>query len=368
VTSINSYAAYAYNASASSTGATAKTAAGAAKAATGTDQSTGQAADSVTLSPQAQALLQVASDARDWLNAQYAELGTSSAMLDGKVAVDFTSQSRATLSAIADNAGGLFSQDESAAAGSELQARFDAAMAPHVVIARHTGDYAGLYQAAADYLDAAGTDEKATAAWQDQKSAVMAGLAAARKDFGKAPDTGNDKDPVKALLATPDATGSLDASASTGKVAANARAMLDDQQAQARDKGEELTFDPTRKTGQQVDFSDFDNRSLATIVLNQDSSFSAEEVRAAKSELGARTRQSMSDALFSTDSGSGSQADRLLGLLQTYQNMSPEERAALGVTDTTTDVLVKNYQTMLTFDGMVGGYSGGTTPTLLDYL
>src|SRR3569833_3534456 len=90
----------------------------------------------------------IAANARAWFDAQYYSLGTSSAMLDGKVAVDFSSQSRATLSAVASNTDGLFTSDESTAATNALQARFNNAMASHVVIARHTGDYASLYQAA----------------------------------------------------------------------------------------------------------------------------------------------------------------------------------------------------------------------------
>ena len=68
------------------------------------------------------------------------------------------------------------------------------------MIARHTGDYASLYAAASDYLDQAGSDEKVTPAWKDQKQAVLEGFAAARASFGKAPVTGNDADPVRALL------------------------------------------------------------------------------------------------------------------------------------------------------------------------
>src|SRR5258706_4800533 len=89
-------------------------------------------------------------NARAWFDQQYASLGISSAMLDGQVAVDLSGQSRATLSAVADNAQGQFTADEAAAATKTLQTRFDDAMTPNVVIARHTGDYASLYRAASD--------------------------------------------------------------------------------------------------------------------------------------------------------------------------------------------------------------------------
>ena len=178
-----------------------------------TDTSSPSSSTSVTLSDEAKAYLaQTAADseppsvatlttrARAWFDQQYAALGTSSAMLDGQVAVDFSGQTRATLSVIADNANGQFSKDEVTAATRTLQSRFNDAVSPHVVIARHTGDYASLYAAASDYLDQAGSDEKATPAWNDQKQAVLEGLAAARASFGKAPVTGNDADPVRALL------------------------------------------------------------------------------------------------------------------------------------------------------------------------
>jgi len=77
-------------------------------------------------------------NARSWFDQQYASLGISSAMLDGQVAVDFSSQPRGTLSVVADNALGQFTADEATAATKALQARFDDAMAPHVMIARHT--------------------------------------------------------------------------------------------------------------------------------------------------------------------------------------------------------------------------------------
>ena len=69
-------------------------------------------------------------------------------MLDGQIAVDLTTQDRATLSVVASNAQGLFSEDEVDAATKTLQVRFDDAVSPYVVIARHTGDYAAPYDAA----------------------------------------------------------------------------------------------------------------------------------------------------------------------------------------------------------------------------
>jgi hypothetical protein len=307
-------------------------------------------------------LATVAADARAWFDQQYQTLKIASAMLDGQIAVDLTSQSRATLSAVASNAGKLFSADESTAAGTALHSRFDDAMAPYVVIARHTGDYASLYQAASNYLDQAGADERATTAWQDQKQAVDKGLAAAKLSFGKAPDTGDSNDPVHALLGKTTASGSPASGDSTASVAANARAMLDDQENHAKDNGTQLSFDPSQKTGPQVDFSNFDNRTLATVALNSDSTFSAAEARSAKSELDLRTRTSMLSALTSGNGGANSS----LGLLQVYAAMSDEEKAVLGVTDAVTNRVIQNYQTMTSLQNAFGdsssAASSGSTP------
>jgi hypothetical protein len=262
---------------------------------------------------------------------------------------------------VASNALELFSPEESAAAGIALQSRFEDAMAPYVVIARHTGDYASLYQAASRYLDQAGADERETSAWRDQKEAVTKGLAAAKATPGKAPDTGDDRDPVRALLDKTSADGSVPPDGSTESVAAKARAMLDDQENRARDDGTELVFDGSRKTGRQADFSGFDNRSLATIVLNSDSGFSEPEIRAAKAELDRRTRMTLLDALTSaTDPANGS-----LGLLQAYAKMSEEEKSVLGVTEAVTNRLVQNYNTMMSIQdafGDAGASGSGSTP------
>lgn len=297
-------------------------------------------------------LASLAADARAWLDEQYRTLEIASAMLDGQVAVDLTGRSRATLSAVASDAEGLFSDDESKAAGIALQSRFDDAMAPHVVIARHTGKYAALYQAAADYLDRAGADERATPAWQDLKQAVVKGLAAAKAAPGEAPDTGDSNDPVHALLGKTSDSGSAAPGGSTESVAAKARAMLDDQENKARDKGTELVFDPHRKTGQQVDFSKFDNRSLATIVLNPDAAFSGAEARAAKAELDQRTRMDILSALTSGDGGAASGS---LGLLQTYARMSDEEKSVLGVTEAVTNRVIQNYNTVISIQNAFAG-------------
>ncbi len=298
--------------------------------------------------------------ARAWLDQQYASLGIPSAMLDGKVAVDLSGQSRATLSAVADNAQGQFTTDEATAAAKTLQTRFDDAMAPHVVIARHSGDYASLYAAASDYLDKAGADEKATPAWQNQKQAVQQGLAAATASFGKAPVTNNDADPVKALLnRTSAAAPAAAAGSGTNTLSANARAMLDAQASNARDNGKELVFTSGRKTGQQVDFTKFDNRTLAIMALNTDASFSAEEAGAAKAELTQRSRSALVKA-FDPKTGGGAMASSQ-ALLQQYSSMSAEEKKVLGFTDDYANKIAQNYRTMSSLQNSLGSGAGLTS-------
>ena len=316
------------------------------------------ASTSVTLSEEAKAYLArnataqddtpsvatLTANARTWFDQQYASLGISSAMLDGQVAVDLSQQTRATLSVVADNANGQFTPDEKAAAAKALEGRFNDALSLHVVIARHTGDYASLYKAASDYLDNASAAEKATKTWQDLKEAVQDGLAAARVSFGKAPVTGNANDPVKALLAQASAVTPATNSSDPDDLAARARAMLDAQAGSAKDNGKELVFNGGRTTGQQADFSGFDNRTLAIMALNSAASFSTAEASAAKAELNQRTRASLLDA-FNPTSGSGA-AGMTRGLLQQYSKMSAEEKSVLGFTDDYANKIMQNYRTM----------------------
>jgi hypothetical protein len=365
----NNAAALSYAGSAYGTGAAASQSASAAADNTDTT-SAPSAATSVTLSDEAKAYLAqttaaadgplplatVTANARAWFDQQYASLGISSAMLDGQVAVDLSGQTRATLSAVANNAQGQFTKDETAAATKTLQARFDSAIAPHVVIARHTGDYASLYAAASDYLDQAGADEKATPAWQNQKQAVLEGLATAKASFGKAPVTGNVDDPVRSLLDRTSVQAPAAAGSSPNALATNARAMLDAQAGSARDNGTELVFNSARKVGQQVDFTAFDNRSLAIVALNGDASFSAEEASAAKVELSQRTRSGLLNA-FNPNTGGGAKASTA-ALLQQYSSMSAEEKQVLGFTDDFANKVMQNYRSMSSIQNSLGSNTG----------
>lgn len=299
----------------------------------------------------------LAANARGWFDQQYEDLGISSAILDGEVAVDFSSQSRATLSAVASNAQKLFSDDEVKAAKLALQDRFDDAVAHKAVIARYSGDYASLYEAALAYMDEAGADERNTALWQTQRNALVEGAAAARKIFGKAPDTGNADDPVRALLDTTSDADGPTTGASGGTIAARARALLDDQINAAADNGRELVFNARRQSGQQVDFSKFDNRMLATISLNQNATFSIDEARAAKAELNQRNRLNLLNAINSANGSDPSAGS--LAMIKQYASMSAEEKSALGVTEQVMNRLVRGYNSLLSVQNGFSGNSAG---------
>ncbi|RDV02281.1 hypothetical protein [Undibacter mobilis] len=357
---------------------TASTAATTTKTTDKTGDNTGSATsstDTVDLSDAAKAYLSnqttnaasLAATARKWFDAQYKTTGRSSPMLDGSVALDMTSISRETLSAIAANTDNLFSQDEVLAAGATLQKRFDDALAPHVVVARHTGDYAGLYKAAADYLDKAGADERATPLWISTRKAVDEGLALARQSPMKAPQTTNGNDPIAALLQKTSQVANASNATSDAAIVTDARARLDALANKARDAGTELVFDSTRKTGQFVDFTSFSNQSLALVTLNQDGKFSAEEARAAKAELSQRHRASLM-TVFSGSSGSTDAGSQSLALISHYNKMSAAEKAASGYNSDLQNRLVQNYRLASMFNGGSSGSSGSKATSLVSYL
>jgi hypothetical protein len=150
-------------------------------------------------------------------------------------------------------------------------------------------------------------------------------------------------------------------------VAANARAILDAQANQARDAGTELVFDKSRKVGQQVDYSGFDNQSLAVVALNQDASFSVEESRTAKSELDARNRASILSAFNTSQNGGGLQSAGL-ALLQQYSSMSDAERTVLGFTDAYKNQVMQNYRTISSYQNIGGSAATSSVLGAASYL
>ncbi|HWK94122.1 MAG TPA: hypothetical protein VNR39_01745 [Pseudolabrys sp.] len=340
-----------------------------------TTATTSGSADSVDLSDAAKAYLasqtndaaSLAATARQWFDDQYQTTGLSSPMLGGDVALDMTSISRETLSAIAANTGNQFSQDEVVAAGATLQKRFDDALAPHVVVARHTGDYASLYKAAADYLDKAGADERATPLWISTRQAVDEGLSLARQSPMKAPQTTNGNDPVTALLQKTTQVADASGATSDAQAAADARARFDALANKARDAGTQLVFDPSRKTGQLVDFSSFSNQSLAVVTLNTDGQFSAEEQRAARSELSQRHRTSLM-SVFDGSNGAADAGAQSLALIRHYNSMSAAEKAASGYNSDLQNRLVQNYRLASMFGSGSTNSSGSNAMSLLSYM
>ncbi|QUS41661.1 hypothetical protein RPMA_24500 [Tardiphaga alba] len=323
---------------------------------------TSSAATNLTLSDAARAQLaasgdtksiaSVIADARSTLTGLYtAAKVTGPYDASGKLTVDLASLDRRALFAVSTNNGGSFTPDEQKAAGAELTSRLNAALAPAAGTAKLTGNFAGLYKAAADYLDAAGPEEKATALWAAQREAVAKGAQATTQTPDKAP-SGIANDPVAAFLAQPDSAQPVK---SIGDVAKAVRAALDAQAKAAQDAGKgELVYDAARKTGQMADLSSIDNRSLSAMSLNQDGLFSQEESFAAKQTLNARNRAAILDALQASQK-SGDPAQLSLGILNVYSGMSAEERTASNWTPAFRDNAVAAYKSTNNILSMLKG-------------
>jgi hypothetical protein len=245
-----------------------------------------------------------------------------------------------------------------------LQARFDDEIGPYVAVARLTGNYADVYVAAQDYLNAAGADEQATPLWKAQTDAVAEGLAAAKATSGKAPNTGNPDDPVRSLLDRTSTPGTALPGTSFDDIASNARSMLDAQINKALDDGTELVFSQGRRFGQQVDYSAFDNRSLAAVAQNQSDAFSGEEVRTAKTELDRRNRASILAAM-QTSQSDGDPRSNTIALLQQYAGMSDEEKSVMGYTEDFANRLAQNYRTLTMLQNALGSSQSSSLSSLL---
>jgi len=287
----------------------------------------------------------VTNDARAALDKLYAAAKVTSPVgADGKTTIDLSSLDRRSLFAIATNNGGKFTPDEQKVASTELTNRFNTALAPAAAATSMTKNYTVVYKAALDYLDGASNEEKATATWAAQRAAVLKGFDAAKQKPDTAP-SGISSDPVAAYFVQyPDGSAPSTSTSSFTDVATGARAVLDAQAAAAAADGKELVYDPKRKTGQLVDFSSVDNRSLSAIALNQDQKFSNLETYAAKKELDSRTRASILSSLKQSQQ-SGDPSQLSLGILQSYSAMSDEERQASGWTPSFRDNVVQSYKT-----------------------
>ena len=357
------------------TATTTSTTSGAAASAYGQSAAAGSTSASsvnVTLSAEAQAALAaqtdnrttdaVVADARSALDKLLAGAKATSALKDGKATIDVSGLDRRTLYAIASNRGGKFSIEEQVVASLQMKADRDAALSASASAMRVTGDYAGLYKAALAHLEAAGPEEKAMGQWAKDKAALTEGLKQAQAKPGVAP-SGIEDDPVAAYLKD---VGGVVASPRTrdiNAVASDVRTVLDKQYAAATEEG--AATSPDEGT---IDFSKFDDRSLAAVALNKGGQFSEHEIAQATAEVKARNRDSVSSAYKSTQGQDSSAFGK--SLLTQYAAMSDEERQAAGWTPALYDKMVAmqnlsdKLASLFNPDGSVN--TGGTS--LLDYL
>lgn len=324
----------------------------------------------VTLSAAAQAALKaqtdsrtadgVVADARAQITARLKAAGTSSALKAGDPTIDLSDLDRRSLYAVASNSGGQFPMDQQVVAALAMKSQTDTALASPAAQARLTGDYASLYQAGLDQMDTAGPEEKATAAWSDQRAALVEGRKQAIARPGLAP-AGIANDSVAAYMSE---TGSAVAGAKTrdfGKVAADVRTALDKQYTLAT-----APTDAKDGTSGDIDFSRYDDRSLSAIALNQDDQFSGHEIAQAKAQIRTRDSDAIKQSYQSTaddPSGFGK------ALITRYAGMTTEERAASGWTPAVYDKIV---QLQNASDKLASMFNAdGTTasaPSMLDYL
>lgn len=332
----------------------------------GTTNSDSSAA-TVTLSDAAKAALAekdfatVTTDARATMDALLAAAKVTSPLKDGALAVDLSKVDRRELYAMSTNSGQKFSVDEQKAAAIELQNRFDKALAGPTAVGRVTGSIKGLYTAALAYFDSVGPEEKATAAYADQRAALEQILKKIEADPSTPPGAvANDPiDTYMQRLADGETGGLRD----IASVASDARSTLD------------ALYKSSGST--KPDYADFDSRSVAAVALNSGGQFSLTEARAAGAEMRTRSTsallQGLKSAGSSTDPGAFAQ-----NIISLYGAMSTEERAAAGWSDNLYAAAVANYQTASKLGSLLGAATGssvfggssspGGSMSVMDYL
>lgn len=316
-------------------------------------------ATSITLSDAAKAALSekslasVITDARAKLTKLLEDAGRKSPLQNGELALDLSTLDSREIYAIASDKS--FSADESEAATLEMQRRFEAALSGPHSIAQVTGNYTGLYNAAAAFLDALGPEEKASADWKASRDAVTEGLKQLQTDPKKLPSAGED-DPVATYIKLVETRGTLDQSMAT--LATNARAALDKRYEEIHATGRIPSFKPTSQS--YVDLSALSSRSLSAIVLDDEGQFTSQEVAAAKSQL--RTKSSsvlmagLKSASQSTDPTAFSQ-----NVISAFSSLSAEERQAAGWSDQLYEAAVANYSTSNKLLEMFNQLSAGSS-------
>ncbi|GLQ08675.1 hypothetical protein GCM10007913_06070 [Devosia yakushimensis] len=330
-----------YSAAASQTGNTATT--GNATSTSTTPVET--AATSVTLSDAAKAALAtkdfatVLTETHAKLKALLKEAGPTNPLEKDKLALDLSSLDARELYAMASNDG--FTSDEQKAAGLEMQRRLEAALAGPAAVSKVTGNYHGLYKAAAEYLDSLGPEEKAAPDWVAARAAITEGLKQLQADPKKLPDAGKD-DPVAIYLALVN-SGETTTPRPITDIATTARKTLDTLYADATAAGKAATFNKNTTVGTYIDMSKFDSRTLSSIVLDTSGQFTTEETRAAnmalKAKSGAALLAGFQSAAKSSDPTAFSQ-----NVISIYSSMSAEERLAAGWSEDFYKAALGSYQ------------------------
>ena len=322
---------------------TSATTASSTASATTSTSSASTSATSITLSDAAKAALSekslasVLADARSKLTKLLDDAGRKSPLQNGELALDLSSLDSREIYAIASDKS--FSADESDAAMLEMQRRFEAALAGPHSIAQVTGNYAGLYNAAATFLDALGPEEKASADWKASRDAVTEGLKQLQTDPKKLPSAGED-DPVATYIKLVETRGTLDQSMAT--LATNARAALDKRYEEIHATGRIPSFKPTSPS--YVDLSGLSSRSLSAIVLDKEGQFTSQEVAAAKSQLRTKSSSVLMAGLKSASQSSDPTAFSQ-NVISAFSSLSAEERQAAGWSDQLYEAAVANYST-----------------------
>lgn len=327
------------------------------------------AATTITLSSQAQAALAekdfaaVLADTHAKLLQLLTDAGRASPLEGDRLALDLSSLDARELYAMASDSS--FSQEEQQAAGLEMQRRFAAALAGPAAIAEVTGNYAGLYKAAADYLDSLGPEEKAADDWIAGRAAVTEAQKQLQGDPRQLPDAGPD-DPVALYLALVEAGKSVE-EASIADVATSARKALDRLYSEAIQSGKAPTFNKATTVGAYIDLSSFSSRTLSAIALNTGDEFSTEEVREAERTLRAKSGAALM-AGFQNASRSSDPTAFSQNIMAIFSSMSAEERQAAGWSDKFYEAAMQSYVSTSKLLNMFGDTAGGSGSNLASLL
>ena len=145
---------------------------------------------------------QVVLDARATLNAGYQKLGKTGDDTTNfdqwENVVGLKNMDRRTLYAISSNQGGLFSQAEIDAAGTEMAIRESNAMTAADPLHQNP---AAAFKAGVDYLDQASPEEKASLKWAEERGSAQAGYLLCMQDAGRTPENVSTGNPVVDLFA-----------------------------------------------------------------------------------------------------------------------------------------------------------------------